>query len=555
MKTLKESIKKLQAWNTEFENVDNIQVLEKLSNELDEAKVYVPVIGKFSAGKSALINCLIGRPVLVENISPETALPTEIKYTKGSSKCVYILSDSSEIAIPINKIREKSPDDAAFMQIYLGDDILSENHFLKQIPDVVIVDMPGFESGYEVHDKAIDAYIRKSVAYVLTFSADEPILSQSMKSLLEELRMAEKPIGLVVTKCDKKTSESDVAINHLQESVQKIVGKDSLDVYETSSLAYKNNETDGGIEEVKGYFNELQRNSQSILRNAFKGKVRVHGEQLLSYLQSLKKNTQLSESELKEKKSALEKEIKDLEIEVREEQQQFANEIHRCSEDIINHVENYLSMSTDSFANTLANGGSIDSQISSGVRMAISEGIHTYFLPVVQQYKKKINHIVSTNMIDDIRVPISIGTDNGSKVDYGGVLATIGILVGKLVKGAGIVGLVLNVVGALISLFKSSSKKDKIEKKEEIKQQLRNNLYPSIINNVRGIVKGGLEGSQKGVNEEIEANIRQQREGLEKALADAINQLHEEESHKEAMLNKIQSVSAEVEGMIVNELQ
>lgn len=549
MKTLKESIKKLQAWNTEFENVDNIQVLEKLSNELDEAKVYVPVIGKFSAGKSALINCLIGRPVLVENISPETALPTEIKYTKGSSKCVYILSDSSELAIPINKIREKSPDNAEFMQIYLGDDILSENHFLKQIPDVVIVDMPGFESGYEVHDKAIDAYIGKSVAYVLTFSADEPILSQSMKSLLEELRMAEKPIGLVVTKCDKKTSKSDVAINHLQESVQKIVGKDSLDVYETSSLAYKNNETDGGIEEVKGYFNELQRNSQSILRNAFKGKVRVHGEQLLSYLQSLKKNTQLSESELKEKKSALEKEIKDLEIEVREEQQQFANEIHRCSEDIINHVENYLSMSTDSFANTLANGGGIDSQISSGVRMAISEGIHTYFLPVVQQYKKKINHIVSTNMIDDIRVPISIGTDNGSKVDYGGILATIGRVVG------GRVGLVLTVVGTLISIFRSSSKKDKIEKKEEIKQQLRSDIYPSIINQVRGIIQGGLEESQKGVNEEIESNIRQQREGLEKALSDAINQFHEEESHKEAMLNKIQSVSAEVEGMIVNELQ
>lgn len=35
-----------------------------------------------------------------------------------------------------------------------------DNDFMKTIPDVMLVDMPGFESGLEWHNKVIDQYFQ-----------------------------------------------------------------------------------------------------------------------------------------------------------------------------------------------------------------------------------------------------------------------------------------------------------------------------------------------------------------------------------------------------------
>ena len=57
--------------------VDNIQ---SLSDQMEHFKVFVPLIGRFSAGKSALIN--LGQEICKEDISPQTALPAEISYAE-----------------------------------------------------------------------------------------------------------------------------------------------------------------------------------------------------------------------------------------------------------------------------------------------------------------------------------------------------------------------------------------------------------------------------------------------------------------------------------------
>ena len=66
----------------------------------DRELLCVPIIGEFSSGKSAAVNTLLGygRKILVEDIIPETAVPTEIQYPfdPKSKDTVRILYDNGE---------------------------------------------------------------------------------------------------------------------------------------------------------------------------------------------------------------------------------------------------------------------------------------------------------------------------------------------------------------------------------------------------------------------------------------------------------------------------
>lgn len=158
---------------------------------------------------------LIDRELLSTNISPETAVPTEISY--GNDSIRYCMKDGSVVDDSFLEagIKQFTINDVKLIKIRLQDD------FLNQIPDVKIVDMPGFDSGIEIHNRAINEYLPKSLAYIITVASEEGTIRASVLNFLAELKLNKMPVYVVITKSDKiNYEELEETTAHIKKLVE-----------------------------------------------------------------------------------------------------------------------------------------------------------------------------------------------------------------------------------------------------------------------------------------------------------------------------------------------
>lgn len=198
MEKIIEALDTLQKINNVYDIPIPADSIEQLKHKVLTAKVCTPIIGKFSSGKSALVNTLLGysRKILREDITPETAIPAEIVYTDTEDSVTIVKNDGTNDSISVQEYRNYEADATTVKCAR----IKLRNSFLEEIPDVMLVDMPGFESGIEIHNKAIDDYLPQSLAYIITFPADDMIVRSSVGNILKELCLNDMPLCIVITK-------------------------------------------------------------------------------------------------------------------------------------------------------------------------------------------------------------------------------------------------------------------------------------------------------------------------------------------------------------------
>lgn len=169
---------------------------------LSETELLVPVIGSFSAGKSSLLNYLIDQSVLPVDLLPETELATELRYSPEP----YLLAlhlDGREERLPVEALAtiNQRASELSHLQLYLNSDLL------KQLAPLVLVDMPGYGSSIENHNKAIAFYLPRGVHFVVVTSIEEGTLTQSMVRRLDDVKAYGGNFTFVLSKCDLRSSE------------------------------------------------------------------------------------------------------------------------------------------------------------------------------------------------------------------------------------------------------------------------------------------------------------------------------------------------------------
>src|SRR6266545_460080 len=172
--------------------------------QLDELFLLV-VVGEFNAGKSALVNALLGERILPEGATPTTSRVTLVKW--GEKAAEQVIDENFSIyTYPLPLLKELN-----------------------------IVDTPGTNAVIRYHERLTDEFVPRSDLVLFTTSADHP-LTESERQFLERILAWGKKVVFVLNKADIVESES--ALEEIRSFVLKhatLVLKDTPEFFAVSA--------------------------------------------------------------------------------------------------------------------------------------------------------------------------------------------------------------------------------------------------------------------------------------------------------------------------------
>lgn len=499
--------------------------LSRLEAEFREMKVCTPLIGRFSSGKSALLNAFLGysEPILAEDVAPETAVPVELACTENEEErpVTIIRNDGKTERCTLDEYRERELDAGTVRCVRMA----LRNRALGRIPDIQLVDMPGFDAGIEMHNRSIDGYVGRSMAYLLVFPADDMSLRKTMTGVLRELCRYGMPVEVVITKRDKVESEEAYRESraHLEDSLKKCLGDRELDWCSTSR-------NEGQIDSFSRMLAALQDRARDLLLTRQKELLRPELDNALRYLRARLNGSSLTESELAGQEDRLRREMSEKERASRERSEGFRNAIPGCISAVSREVRRTLQNSEAALITLIRNRQDITPMLNGLVRQSVAEGIQNHYLPLVERYLQDIAAGELEMNVDAGAVMGSFDVKKNSVVDP--IVTGVGtaLMTGLPMAGA-LLGGLYAVIGMLIH------KRRQKEAEEKIRGVLNDSVFPEVLRQVEDVLRREIGKQADALEKEISCRREAREAALNKSLADLRQQIQEEQTEKERSLD------------------
>lgn len=198
--------------------------LDQVSSSVSQGEIYVPVVGGFSTGKSTALNKVIGRNILPEKVTPETAIPAELRYSE--SECLMAQTQSGEwreYRVDQLPVLSSEAERYQVVRVYVN------SRELKEIQPLVLVDMPGFDSGLDQHNQAILRYITSGALYLYMVNAKAGTVSRQDVRRLDEIMGLGRYVKVFLTMTDLASPEELKSTHqYVSEQMESISGDDSV---------------------------------------------------------------------------------------------------------------------------------------------------------------------------------------------------------------------------------------------------------------------------------------------------------------------------------------
>lgn len=170
------------------------EALARSIAQLDELFLMV-VVGEFNSGKSALINALLGRPLLEEGVTPTTSRIGVLKHGQAVGRAVA---------------------GAGLEIVTAPDEILRE---------INVVDTPGTNAVLRGHEALTREFVPRADLVLFVTSAERPF-TESERAFLETIRDWGKKVVVAVNKADilEKPEELAAVVEFVKEQALALLG-------------------------------------------------------------------------------------------------------------------------------------------------------------------------------------------------------------------------------------------------------------------------------------------------------------------------------------------
>ncbi|ALQ66665.1 dynamin family protein [Bacillus thuringiensis] len=522
--------------------------LDKLQGKIDQFSMKILMIGSFSAGKSALLNTLLSEELLIENQNPETAIATEICY--GSiNKFEVIFTNGIVREMELADIQQLPSKDVLHFRFTLN------NTFLRKYANYTFVDMPGFNSTLEDHNKAIMQYIDQGNAYVMVVDCEEGEIKETGIDFIHEIRQYNHNLAIAVSKADKK------APSLLQSIVMK--------VKETAEWEFQEEIV---VETVKKFDPETVIKMERIIESfdvqqIFNATICPMVEELYEYvLISLKKLATTEDLDVSDIQKQIDGHIrlkKELETNLQKERKKLTQKMQSyVLPNIISEAEAALFNNSYQLATAvLSSESGFSRQVNNTLRPILVEATKRYTEESYTEFLQGIDfeslNIDTANMSEDIAAKLSDTvralqkiqkvTDQSLKM-YKVISSVLAITTSVVAPW---LELIIVFLPEILKVFGIGGQKGKLE---EVKKRIEVEVIPQIMDKLRPEIRNSLVEVEAELLEETERKMAELILIEEDALKSAQEMKESQTERYELLQQQLQSIVGETEQQL-NELR
>jgi small GTP-binding protein len=214
---------------------DDHQPYADLFARLAEDRFNVVVVGRFSRGKTSLMNAMLETERLPTGIVPLTSVITTVGY--GSSERAYIEYEGSRLpseialeALPEYVTQQQNPGNArhvAIARVQLPCEMLRRGFYL--------VDTPGLGSSIIENTRTTEGFLSEADAFILVTSYDSPLSEEELR-VLRAVAQSPERVFLVVNKQDSVVdADKDAVLAHVRDQARRVYGEAPPQIFSVSA--------------------------------------------------------------------------------------------------------------------------------------------------------------------------------------------------------------------------------------------------------------------------------------------------------------------------------
>lgn len=295
--------------------------------------VIIPLVGEFSSGKTTLVNTLTDNKQLETASKATTATIFEIRF--GCERCYAEIISSDGTVLSEDNIENLK--NSALQNV----DLVRVYDTSKRVPSgIVLVDTPGLSSSDPKHRLALTNYLPYADAILLLADVNQQI-TRSLIDFVDNAKLLDRPMYLVVTKCDTKT-ENEI------DSVKAYI-EQNIDLPVNHILCVSSAKDD--LQDLYNLFDLIQSKKNEIVINAVSGRVKNTAHNICGYIDELIASSK-SSSDIDEKIKSMQTELNKLSANIKKLIRDASDSISDKGEECIRRFQDKVFARLDNLVQT-----------------------------------------------------------------------------------------------------------------------------------------------------------------------------------------------------------